>query len=585
MTLDGRPTDVEPGTALVERVGKPAGERYQTVERLGMGGMGEVMLVRDQLIGRDVALKRIRKAEPSERALQRFLREASIQGRLEHPAIVPLYDLGYDEHGQPFFTMKRLTGTTLRAMLRERGDSQRMLRAFVDVCLAVELAHTRGIIHRDLKPDNIVLGDFGEVYVLDWGVAKIVGEPDGEFGDVSTPSDDVENTTVPGTTVGTPGYMAPEQVRGDTDLDARVDVYALGCILFEILVRESRHPSGKPGLASALVGTDERPSERAPERAISPELDALCVEALAADRDRRIPTARGLGERVQRYLDGDRDLATRRQLGRDHLARAREAFAAADDEEHRRRAMREAASAIALDPTLASAAELVGRLMLEPPRTTPREVDDAMIEEDVQTLRSHARVGLWLFVGFLAFTPFLWWIAPSGSPHVLELSAMIVAGGALCGWGARARPLGKEGLIAIACAILLAIVAHMYTPFLAAPGMAAAATMVIVLTPTRSRITSVIAIVVVMCLAVLGPWIAERLGVLPVTTTIGASGISLHAPALAGDETRTLIVGVLYVVGLIAGTAVVASTIRDREQAARRRLHLQAWQLRQLVTS
>jgi serine/threonine-protein kinase len=503
------------------------------------------------------------------------LREASIQGRLEHPAIVPLYDLGYDAHGQPFFTMKRLTGTTLRAMLGDRGDSQRMLRAFADVCLAVELAHTCGIIHRDLKPDNIVLGDFGEVYVLDWGVAKIVGEPDGEFDDVSTSSEDAETATVPGTAIGTPGYMAPEQTRGDADLDARADVYALGCILFEILARVPRH----------LAGADVRPSKRAPERTIAPELDALCMQALAPERDRRIATARELGERVQRYLDGDRDLATRRQLGRDHLAAAQAAFAAGDGEDHRRLAMREAASALALDPTLASAAELVGRLMLEPPRTTPREVEDAIREEDIQTMRGHARVGTWLFVGFLAFTPLLWWIAPRGSLYVLALSAMISVSLGLCWWGARIRPLGKEGLIAIASAILLAIVAHMYTPFLAAPGMAAAATMVIVLTPTRSRITSALGIVVLVSVAVLGPWVLERVGALQVTTTIGDHGIVLSAPALAGDETSILIVGILYVLGLIAGTAVIASTIRAREQAARHRLHLQAWQLRQLVAS
>jgi len=587
ITLDGRPTDAEPMAAEArDSAPAEAGARYRVLRRLGKGGMGEVMLVRDQQIGREVALKRIRRAAPSERVLQRFLREATVQGRLEHPAIVPLYDLGVDANGEPFFTMKRLTGTTLKKTLADRGDRslQRLLRSFSEVCFAIELAHTRGIIHRDLKPDNIALGDFGEVYVLDWGVAKIVGEPDSEFGDVSSDSsDDAEHATVPGTALGTPGYMAPEQVRGDVDLDARSDVYALGCILFEILAHGPRHPVGKLGMASALDGGDVKPSERAPDRMIPPELDELCVQATAADRTRRIATARELGDRVQRFLDGDRDLAARRQLAREHLGRAHAAFAAGDDEASRRVAMREAASALALDPTLVGAAELVGRLMLEPPRTTPREVEDAIREEDVQTMRSHARIGVWLYLGFLLFTPLLWWIAPRGSPHVLALTAVVAINLGLCWWGSRIRPLGKEAWIAVFTMILISVVAHMFTPFLAAPGIAAMAAMVILLTPTRSPITSAIPMTVLPCLAVLVPWLLERMGALPVTTTIGDHGIVLDAPALAGDETRTLVVGVLYVVMLVAGSAILANIMRGRERAARHTLHLQAWQLRQLV--
>ena len=588
MTLDVRPTAVDPESAASgDAADHPSGERYRVLRRLGKGGMGEVMLVRDLRIGREVALKRIRLAAPSERMRQRFLREASVQGRLEHPAIVPLYDLDHDEAGQPFFTMKKLAGTTLGTILNARGGHslQRLLQAFAEVCLAIELAHTRGIIHRDLKPENIVLGDFGEVYVLDWGVAKIVGETDGEFDDVSSDSHDAgEQATRPGTAIGTPGYMAPEQARGDGDLDARVDVYSLGCILFEILAHTPRHRAARPGAEGAPGGPEMRPSEWAPERMIPPELDELCMQAIAADRARRIPTARELAERVQRYLDGDRDLATRRQLARDHLGKAQAAFATGDDEDHRRIAMREAASALALDPTLAGTAELVGRLMLEAPRTTPREVEDAILEEDVQTMRTNARVGVWLFVAFLAFTPLLWWVAPRGSPYVLALSVMTATNLGLCWWGARVRPLGREGLIAVSMMVLLAIVAHMFTPFLAAPGLAATAVMVIVLTPTRSRLTSASVMMVLACLAVLGPWVLERMGALPVTTTIDEHGVLLRAPGLVGDETSTLVVGVLYVLALIVGTAVVANAMRVREHAARHRLHLQAWHLRHLVT-
>ena len=132
--------------------------------------MGEVVLARDQQLDRDVAIKRLRSANPSPATVQRFLREAKIQARLDHPSIVPVHQLGSDASGQPYFVMKRLSGTTLAAHIRKVTKSpQELLRAFVDVCLAIDFAHQRGVIHRDLKPENVMLGEYGEVYVIDWG--------------------------------------------------------------------------------------------------------------------------------------------------------------------------------------------------------------------------------------------------------------------------------------------------------------------------------------------------------------------------------------------------------------------------------
>ncbi len=587
-TIDGRPPTAADAGASSDRepIKKTAGDRYRVVSRLGKGGMGEVMQVRDEVVGREVALKRIRRIEPSDRVVQRFLREASIQGRLEHPAIVPLYDIGRDQSGLPFFTMKKLTGTTLAKILA--GDSpeftlQRLLRAFSEVCLAVEFAHVRGIIHRDLKPDNIVLGDFGEVYVLDWGVAKVVGESDAEFADVSSSSSDGENehATIPGTAVGTPGFMPPEQVRGDADVDARADVYALGCLLFQILTRTMLHPTGKAGLASAESGIDARASLRAPTRSIPPELDELCVHATHIHREKRIQTARELGDRVQSFLDGDRDVATRQKLAAEHLAKAQLAFTAGDDQ--RALAMREASSAIALDPNLTAAAELLGRLMLEPPRTMPREVEESILADDVTTMRSNARVGVYAYVLFFAIMPFVWWIAPPNSPYVLALSLLIFLNMAVCWWGTRMNAVGKEGIIAVTNALLLALVARMYTPFLIAPGLAAMSAMAIMFTPTRSRLTSLAGMVALPWLAVIGPWLLERLDVLSVTTTVDDRGLLLDALAIAGDETTTLAVAALYVLALIGAAAMMANRMRARERAAKRHLHLQAWQLLQLV--
>jgi hypothetical protein len=591
-TVDGKP-GAAPGPesadtkATRDSMTKVQAERYKVLSRLGKGGMGEVMAVRDDMVGREVALKRIRRSDPSDRLIARFLREASVQGRLEHPSIVPLYDIGRDAGGLPYFTMKKLAGTTLaKVFAQDRRDYplQRLLRAFVDVCLAIEFAHVRGVIHRDLKPDNIVLGEYGEVMVLDWGVAKVIGEPDGEFADVHSGSQDGDSptATLPGTVVGTPGYMSPEQVRSDPDIDGRADVYALGCLLFEILAGSMLHPTGKPGMASATAGIDARPSARTPDRVIAPELDELCVQATMIEPDKRIQRARELGDRVQRYLDGDRDVAARQKLAAEHLARANAAFAAGDD--HLSTAMREAASALALDPKLAPAAELLGRLMLEPPRTSPPEVEKEILEADIVTMRENARAGIRYYVMFLAFMPFLFFIAPPSSPWVLALSGMTTINVLISWWGSKTHPLGKEWVIAISNTITLAIVAHMYTPLLIAPGLAAMSIMAIVFTPTRNPLTSATGMAVMSVIAVLGPWCLELAGVLPETMHVDTKGLLLHASAISGRyEGLSLALGAMFVVALFLAAVGISSNMRTRERAAKRALHLQAWQLRQLV--
>jgi serine/threonine-protein kinase len=236
---------------------------YQLGASIGKGGMGEVIAAFDRRIGRDVAVKRMRSAHSSEEATTRFLREARIQARLDHPAIGPVHERGTDDAGRPYFTMKRLAGRTLGQRMAEgeggTAPERQLLRAFVDVCLAVEFAHARGVVHRDLKPANIMLGDYGEVYVLDWGVARVLGEPvSGDPGaapaipagfassdarDASAPSDSLdEGSTKTGTLLGTPGYIAPEQLKGEPAAPP-ADVYALGSILFELLAGEPLHPS------------------------------------------------------------------------------------------------------------------------------------------------------------------------------------------------------------------------------------------------------------------------------------------------------------------------------------------------------
>ncbi|HEY5938859.1 MAG TPA: serine/threonine-protein kinase, partial [Kofleriaceae bacterium] len=251
--MSERRDDTSQGKTLDARAGKEAGrlsglefpsanERYLLGKLLGKGGMGEVVQATDQQIKREVAIKRMRQV--SEHATARFVREARIQGRLDHPAIVPVHELSVDAEGRPYFVMKRLTGTTLQHIL-EQGEASHhtrrsLLRAFIDVCLAVEFAHSRGIVHRDLKPANIMLGDYGEVYVLDWGVARVLGEDE-----ETEPSGETNpGKTEAGAILGTVGYIPPEQLRAET-VDARADVYALGCILFEILAGSTLHKIGQ----------------------------------------------------------------------------------------------------------------------------------------------------------------------------------------------------------------------------------------------------------------------------------------------------------------------------------------------------
>jgi hypothetical protein len=248
------------------RLATPAFDaRYEHKDVLGRGGMGEVQLSLDRRIGREVAMKIVKPGVAHrEDLMMRFEREAKIQGRLKHPIVVPVHDLGLRPDGSVYFTMKRVRGLTLEAVIDglkaatpsvvEHFTLRRVLGALSDLCLGVAFAHSRGVIHRDLKPSNVILGEFGEVHVLDWGIAKVL-DADSDVADESVRSlaplpetplpapesletlvDEIPRTRA-GATMGTPGYMSPEQMRGDA-VDARSDIYALGCMIF--VAREQR---------------------------------------------------------------------------------------------------------------------------------------------------------------------------------------------------------------------------------------------------------------------------------------------------------------------------------------------------------
>jgi len=223
----------------------PAQEKYAVEAPIGRGGMGEVFLVMDRDLRRQVAMKILRPDVATGReARLHFLAEAQATSQLEHPGIPPVHDIGVAKDGRIYFTMKLVRGRTLREivhdLLLKRREVQveytlhKLVTILERICETMHFAHERGVIHRDLKPENVMLGDYGEVHVMDWGLAKVEGVPDSDLEGVETARTAEGNDTLHGTILGTPAYMSPEQALGEP-LDRRTDIYAVGCVLYEVL--------------------------------------------------------------------------------------------------------------------------------------------------------------------------------------------------------------------------------------------------------------------------------------------------------------------------------------------------------------
>lgn len=284
--------------------------RFELQGELARGAMGRILAGWDLHLGRAVAIKVLRKSAARDLDRVRFLEEAQVTGQLQHPSIVPVYELGRIR-GQVAFVMKRVEGRSIKGIISamRKGDAEvlaqfgrpRILNLFHQLCLAVAFAHTRGVVHRDLKPSNVMVGDFGEVVLLDWGLCKIVAE-----GTRSTRSVSDRWQTVHGQIIGTPAYMAPEQAMGLIDqVDARTDVYGLGAILYHLLTLQPPF-SGKTNreiVHRVLRETVQPLQERAPEQDIDPELGAIVMQCLARDPQARFENARALADRITEYLD------------------------------------------------------------------------------------------------------------------------------------------------------------------------------------------------------------------------------------------------------------------------------------------
>ena len=283
------------------------------------GGLGAVFVALDTELHREVALKQILdKHADDPNCRVRFLLEAEVTGGLEHPGIVPVYGLGTDACGRPYYAMRFIRGDSLKEAIdrfhkdeglrkdpgRRSLELRKLLRRFTDVCNAIDYAHSRGVIHRDIKPANIIVGKHGETLVVDWGLAKTVGRADPSVGEQTlAPSSSGSSETLPGSALGTPAYMSPEQARGELDrLGPRSDVYSLGATLYCLLTGMPPFEGEDIGamLRAVQEGQFPRPSQHDP--GLDKALEAVCMKATAAAAEDRYPTPRSLADDLERWM-------------------------------------------------------------------------------------------------------------------------------------------------------------------------------------------------------------------------------------------------------------------------------------------
>jgi serine/threonine-protein kinase len=503
--------------------------------------------------------------------------------------VVPVYDLGRDANGVPYFTMQRVQGLTLSDILDRvcAGDEatcarfprRRILTVFVQVCLAIDYAHSRGVLHRDLKPSNVMVGEFGDVRVLDWGLAQI--------GHDSCPSRDlceaIARATRGGSVFGTPGYMSPEQAHG-WPLDRRSDVYSLGSMLFELLTFALLH-DGTPGerIARTLQGGDCSPSLRVPEAKVPPELDAIVVKATALDPAQRYESARALAEAVDLYLDGDRDLERRCGLARSHVERAARLIDRLDSLQplELEAAMSDLSCALAHEPGNARALELLRKLLSHAPRTLPREVEQARATADRKGRAELARTLMARVATWVAFIPLAWAMKPLNVPFAIAVASAVLATFLLAAHLGRHSEVSSRGICALLGLTGLSVLGLelVFGPFVLVPCLASTTSILFAgQVPAKARSV----VILIGLLAVLGPFALEELGVLPPSCEFTEHGLRIlpRLVQLAPGATRWLLV--LATLASLVTPCLLAGRLRDRLAKAEKQLFLNAWHMERL---
>jgi serine/threonine-protein kinase len=568
--------------------------RYPRGPLLGAGGMGAVELRRDARIGRRVAYKTLHAELDEPDMRQRFLREALIQAQLEHPSIVPVYEVGDGEEGV-FFTMQRVRGRTLSRVIdglvegdpeiRARFNERRLLTAFVQVCQALHHAHARGVVHRDLKPSNIMLGELGEVYVLDWGIARVGDDPPIEAEPrTSVPPlaiDTGPRMTASDAVLGTLAYMAPEQLAG-VEVDARADVYALGLVLYEILTHKHFRASATyPSVVGQIAdGRVARPSDVRPD--VDPELDAICARATAIAAFDRFESAKALADAVERVLDGVRDAEARATAATRHLERARALLASEPRRDvDRDRAMHELLRAVTLDPTATEARELLVELLSHDdvvPEAAKPDVERADTTQRLGGLEG-TMMGLasWLLpvplvIAFIEVRSWTYLGLTAG------LTLLAMAHAAI----ARARRDVRSGtayVLALLLAGILVASSFILGPFAIVPTMAATCSMFFAM-HVRPRERWVVT--AILALGAVAPFALEINRVVP-PGFLADDGRLVLLPRMLELPPEASILALTWVSGSFAVfSAIITGRMRDRLERAERRNIVSAWHLRRL---
>ena len=278
--------------------------RYEYVGEHARGGLGKITIARDRELNRQVAVKEMLK--PTSPAQARFVREALITARLEHPAIVPVYEAGRWPSGEPFYSMKLVSGCSLAAVLKQEhslDERLALLPHILAVADAIAYAHSEQVIHRDLKPSNI-MGDYGETVVIDWGLAKDLTRPDQVVDLLARPMQpSVDGLTVPGSVIGTPVYMPPEQALG-LPVDERADVYSIGAILYHLLAGRAPYGADSSDEVLELVRRGELTPLKEYAPSVPDELAAIVTRAMSEDMRARYPSGKLLAEALRRYQAG-----------------------------------------------------------------------------------------------------------------------------------------------------------------------------------------------------------------------------------------------------------------------------------------
>lgn len=504
-------------------------KRFIAGSEIGRGGMGVVFRCRDVELGRDVAIKVLKGVGPDVRS--RLAREARLQSRLQHPSIIPVYDIERAGDGNELIVMREIEGQTMRAVMRKQTMGRRgLLSALSRVCMAIDYAHTRKVVHRDLKPENIMLGAYGEVYVVDWGLAI---ETDAEVQSIG----------------GTPGYTAPEQMEGRAT--ERSDVFSLGKILVEIL--------------------DPGDMQDAP-----PELLALAARACVDDPAAR-PTARDVAEVIDRFLDGERDLAMRKQLAADAAIAARAAMV----DENRRVAMREAGRALALDPEHRDARSVLRDLLTTPPATLPPEVGEWRSRERGRAIRSAAAAAALGFVSTVALFPLEIAMGVRSPQWFITRAVLALCAIAACTWLARHKSpttftLTVTFTFSIATICCTSLVAG---PFIMIPSLAVLVAASLASLGGRRWI----ALTTLVGLGMISlPLAFEYLGIVAPSYSLGDDMV-VHPRLIDLPPTLTPIFFTIKEAVIIAVVGMMLARFRDTLAAAERALAVHAWQLGQLV--